>query len=527
LDRTTDATGQASELTLEELQELDAGSWFDEAYAGERIPSLAEALEWADSDTALLLDLKDSGDTFADAVAADVEEHGRQEDVVIGVRSAEQARRFRERLPECRQLAFMSSPNEIEAFAEAEVDVLRLWLSWLEHSPELADEVRQTGAKLMINGATGEREEAEAILAFEPDWILIDDPAQLFESLAALSETSSAFNDPAMLYTDDDLGYDFAKDPTVVHFGDTYFLYYSIAPPGEDAERANGFGIGIATSDNLVDWQKAGEIVWNDGAEVNGYAAPNAIVLDDTVHLFYQSYGNGPRDAICHAWSEDGVNFTRNDNPVFRPDPYDSEGEQWNSGRAIDASVVVLDDELYLYWATRDPEHEIQMQGVSRAPLETDFGPDAWTQISTEGPILKPELPWERSCIEAAAIAKHDDKLYMFYGGAYNHERQQIGVAISEEGIDFTRLFVDEPFKSYGPPGTWYSYEVGHPFFFRDEDGQGYLFYQGRAIAEDDGEGEPTPSNEYYLSMSPVRWEPCPDGGPDLPVLAPELLEAP
>ena len=45
VDRTTDGTGRVAELTLATLKELDAGSWFDPAFAGEQIPTLAEVFE--------------------------------------------------------------------------------------------------------------------------------------------------------------------------------------------------------------------------------------------------------------------------------------------------------------------------------------------------------------------------------------------------------------------------------------------------------------------------------------------------
>ena len=45
LDRTTDGSGKVREQTLEELRQLDAGSWFDPAFAGERIPTLEEVFE--------------------------------------------------------------------------------------------------------------------------------------------------------------------------------------------------------------------------------------------------------------------------------------------------------------------------------------------------------------------------------------------------------------------------------------------------------------------------------------------------
>lgn len=42
--RTTGIAGKVTEMTLAELQRFDAGTWKGEAYKGERIPSLAEAL---------------------------------------------------------------------------------------------------------------------------------------------------------------------------------------------------------------------------------------------------------------------------------------------------------------------------------------------------------------------------------------------------------------------------------------------------------------------------------------------------
>jgi glycerophosphoryl diester phosphodiesterase len=44
LERTTDGRGLVGAHSLTELRRLDAGRWFGEAFAGERIPTLAEAL---------------------------------------------------------------------------------------------------------------------------------------------------------------------------------------------------------------------------------------------------------------------------------------------------------------------------------------------------------------------------------------------------------------------------------------------------------------------------------------------------
>jgi glycerophosphoryl diester phosphodiesterase len=44
VDRTTDGAGDAAQLNFAALRRLDAGAWFGAAFAGERIPSLSEAI---------------------------------------------------------------------------------------------------------------------------------------------------------------------------------------------------------------------------------------------------------------------------------------------------------------------------------------------------------------------------------------------------------------------------------------------------------------------------------------------------
>ncbi len=304
---------------------------------------------------------------------------------------------------------------------------------------------------------------------------------------------------PRMYYADRVSGRPLSKDPAVVRFKDRYWLYYSI-PPYRD-KPTNGWTIGVATSDNLVDWTKAGELRNTGEAEANGFTAPGAIVLEGKVHLFYQTYGNKEKDAICHAWSTDGLTFTRNPtNPIFRPTG------DWTSGRAIDADVLAHRNELLLYWATRDPAMKIQMQGVAAAPIDSDFTRRHWKQLNPHGPILAPGIPtelddagldlaWEKKCIEAAAMARHDGRLYMFYAGGYNNDPQQIGVAVSDDGVRFKRLS-DVPFLPNGPPGSWNSSESGHPFLFQDYDGKDYLFYQGND----------THGRTWHLSVVPIDW---------------------
>ena len=273
-----------------------------------------------------------------------------------------------------------------------------------------------------------------------------------------------------MLFTNTER-FHFAKDPAVIHFGDTYFLYYTILYVPEPNFK---IGVGIATSKDMENWTLAGEIPLEQECEMNGLGAPAAIVLDGKVHLFYQTYGNWRRDAICHAISEDGLHFVKNpENPIYRPTA------DWCSGRAIDADVCVFNDKLYLYFATRDHAMKIQKVGGAYASLDSGFGRDAWTDIAKQA-LVAPEFQWEGECIEAPATIVNDGKMFMFYGGAYNCKPQQVGYAVSADG-EFFKKGSTEPFLRCGAPDAWNSSESGHPYAFRDDDGRAYLFYQGSA----------------------------------------------
>jgi len=283
-----------------------------------------------------------------------------------------------------------------------------------------------------------------------------------------------------------------AKDPSVIKFQGRYLLYYSVPS-------SKGWRVAIATSTDLIRWETITTLEPAHPSEVNGFCAPAALVLGDTVHLFYQSYNNkekapwsrelAAQDAICHAWSKDGIHFEREPtNPIFRP-----HGE-WTCGRAIDAEIIPNGDRLFLYFASRDPAQKIQLIGVASAPLDSDFSRQHWTQL-VNAPILKPKLPWEDKCIEAASLIRQGDKFYMFYAGAYNNWPQQIGVASSDDGITWQRLS-SEPLLARGAPGTWNHSESGHPGIFRDSDGKTYLFFQGN---NDRGKS-------WYLSKVKIGW---------------------
>jgi glycerophosphoryl diester phosphodiesterase len=186
LDRTTNGSGRASDCSIEELRQLDAGASFSPAYAGTPIGSPAEALRWGRDQATILLDLKQSGPEFDQKVASEIHAYGNPRNVIVGVRTPDQARIFRDLIPECRQLAFMKTADLIEDFAAAGTEILRLWLHWITADPALVATARKTGKQLLTNATDGTPDEARLLVDIGPDWILIDDFAQLKRSLAEI-----------------------------------------------------------------------------------------------------------------------------------------------------------------------------------------------------------------------------------------------------------------------------------------------------------------------------------------------------
>ncbi len=59
LERTTDASGPVAGMTLQQLQQFDAGGWFSPEFAGEPIPELEEVLRTFSGRLRLNLELKE------------------------------------------------------------------------------------------------------------------------------------------------------------------------------------------------------------------------------------------------------------------------------------------------------------------------------------------------------------------------------------------------------------------------------------------------------------------------------------
>ena len=205
LDRTTNGSGAASALTLAQLQQLDAGSWFSPEYRQERIPTLRDALRTCHGKIDVLLDLKEQGADYTRAVARQVREQGEPERTIVGVRSVVQAKEIRRLLPNARQLGLIPGPEDIDSFAAAKVEMIRLWPHWLEkNGEELVHKVREAGTRLHLNGTTGSVDETQSLLRYHPDSLSSDDPARLIRTLREITRSAHGPSPPSVTHSDRD-----------------------------------------------------------------------------------------------------------------------------------------------------------------------------------------------------------------------------------------------------------------------------------------------------------------------------------
>ncbi|MCG8591873.1 MAG: glycerophosphodiester phosphodiesterase [Proteobacteria bacterium] len=97
VERTTDGRGRVAAHTLAQLRELDAGRGFDGAFAGERIPTLEEALEGLPDDVWINVQIKRGEPVVAD-VARAIADSGRVGQTLVACGNAH-ARELAKLLP--------------------------------------------------------------------------------------------------------------------------------------------------------------------------------------------------------------------------------------------------------------------------------------------------------------------------------------------------------------------------------------------------------------------------------------------
>ena len=86
VDRTTDGKGRVASLPLEAIRKLDAGKWFNEKFAGTKVPLLEEVFEVVGKDKMINIELKDytvSHDGLVEKVCELIKRHDNHNQILF------------------------------------------------------------------------------------------------------------------------------------------------------------------------------------------------------------------------------------------------------------------------------------------------------------------------------------------------------------------------------------------------------------------------------------------------------------
>lgn len=190
LDRTTNGRGPLVEQTFAELRKLDAGSWFDRAFAEERVPAVAEILAMVTEmprGSLVAVDLKASGDGLENAIierAAKLEILDRLLFIGLTIESPEIRALLKKANRHAQTAQLAKSPEQIAPIlADADSD----WV-YVRFVPtgEQAASIHQAGKRIFIAGPLVAGEETanwQAAADAGVDAILTDYPLELAKRL--------------------------------------------------------------------------------------------------------------------------------------------------------------------------------------------------------------------------------------------------------------------------------------------------------------------------------------------------------
>jgi glycerophosphoryl diester phosphodiesterase len=101
LDRTTNGTGRIARSTEKEVRALDAGNWFNPDFAGEKVPTLAEAFKAA-AKSRLFLALPEtrSGTPWFDALLKVLSDRANPANDVLAFSDSDSLKQVREKAPD-------------------------------------------------------------------------------------------------------------------------------------------------------------------------------------------------------------------------------------------------------------------------------------------------------------------------------------------------------------------------------------------------------------------------------------------
>ena len=187
LDRTTDGTGPVWASTWAQVSKLDAGSWFDPAFAGTRVPRLDDLLDIVrPTAKRVILELKGSWtDEQLRPVVDEIRSHGLADRVMIAGFDVHSLAAVQRVGPEVQRVIVVHDVVGDPAVLAATCGAVAIVTSkaFLLADPGAVERIHDAGLGVMIYTLNSSKTWSEAI-ALGVDGIITDTPSMLDEWLA-------------------------------------------------------------------------------------------------------------------------------------------------------------------------------------------------------------------------------------------------------------------------------------------------------------------------------------------------------
>lgn len=181
LGRTTNGTGSVHEKTIEELKQLDAGSWYGAEFAGERLPALSEVFELVGNRVLINIELKGPGlirSKLPGRVLEVVSKYGVEERVIFSSFNPWLLRQIARQRPKAR-IGMLLPPGGIAHWVRRmSKSIVTPWAWHPHHSTITADffELTKRENRPVLAYTVNQPEDISRLCAMRIYGIITDDP---------------------------------------------------------------------------------------------------------------------------------------------------------------------------------------------------------------------------------------------------------------------------------------------------------------------------------------------------------------
>jgi glycerophosphoryl diester phosphodiesterase len=153
MERTTNGFGPLRDLSLEQVQQLDAGSWYGSEFAGERVPTFEEVVALArESDIRIFPEVKDPRfyPGIEERMAAIIAANGYEDSTIVQSFDMSSLERLRQANPRLKMAALYTAAAPLRGDPPAGVTVIGPPWELVGNDPNLVRDAHAAGRQVVV-----------------------------------------------------------------------------------------------------------------------------------------------------------------------------------------------------------------------------------------------------------------------------------------------------------------------------------------------------------------------------------------